>query len=60
MKLQAYQSRKESKQWSTLVLDKFGTMKRYNTSFSKHSKKIEEIPKGVTRQGELQKIMVAQ
>jgi hypothetical protein len=44
MKLQAYQTRKESKHWWTSVLDKFGKMKRY--------------PKGVIRQGELQNYKV--
>jgi hypothetical protein len=36
------------------VLDKFGMMRRYNISFSMHSKKTKEIPKGIIRQGELQ------
>jgi hypothetical protein len=45
MKPQVYETRKESKHWWTLVLDKFGKMKKYNISFRRHSKKIKEIPK---------------
>ncbi len=36
------------------MLDKFGTMRRYNINFSRHSKKTEEIPKGIIGQDELQ------
>jgi hypothetical protein len=45
MKPQVYEMGKESKPWWTSMLDKFGKMKRYNISFKRCSKKIEEIPK---------------
>jgi hypothetical protein len=37
-------AKNESKQWCISMLDKLGKMRRYNISFRRCSKKIEDLP----------------